>query len=121
MCIIKHTPDKSVIRSSKNKITCNIYLLSVSLCVNKKIQEKSSLKQSLNESFKKGCSTEFTSAGTYWSTAVATVAQQIQIRTNTDRIRVVVRIHPGSHGFLRSKARLLNLCGSISTFNITLY
>lgn len=36
----------------------------------------------------------------YWSTAVATVAQQIQIRTSTDRTRVVVRIHPGSQGFL---------------------
>lgn len=44
-----------------------------------------------------------TSAGTYWSTAVATVAQQIQIRTSTERMRVVVRIHPGSHGFLRTR------------------
>lgn len=39
----------------------------------------------------------------YWSTAVATVAQQIQIRTSIDRTRVVVMIHPGNHGFLWQK------------------
>jgi len=43
---------------------------------------------------------QFTSAGTYCSTAVDTVAQQIQIRTKTDRTRVVVRIQLGNHGFL---------------------
>lgn len=48
-------------------------------------------------------SQQLTSAGTYWSTAVATVAQQIQMRTNTDSIKVVVKIQPGSQGFLRSK------------------
>jgi hypothetical protein len=46
-----------------------------------------------------------TSAGTYWSTAVATVAQQIQMRTRIDRIRVVVRIQPGSQGFLERGER----------------
>lgn len=38
------------------------------------------------------------------------MAQQIQIRTSTDRTRVVVRIHPGSHGFLwRQDGRLYAL------------
>lgn len=37
---------------------------------------------------------KFTSEGTYCSTAVATVAQQIQSNTITERIRVVVKIHP---------------------------
>lgn len=43
------------------------------------------------------------SEGTYWSTAVATVAQQIQINTSTDRTSVVVKIHPGIQGFLSKK------------------
>lgn len=43
------------------------------------------------------------SEGTYWSTAVATVAQQIQISTSTDRTSVVVKIHPGIQGFLSKK------------------
>lgn len=43
------------------------------------------------------------SEGTYWSTAVATVAQQIQISTSTDRTSVVVNIHPGIHGFLTNE------------------
>lgn len=37
---------------------------------------------------------KFTSEGTYCSTAVATVAQQIQSNTITERTRVVVKIHP---------------------------
>lgn len=37
---------------------------------------------------------KFTSEGTYCSTAVATVAQQIQSSTITERTRVVVKIHP---------------------------
>lgn len=52
---------------------------------------------------------ELTSAGMYWSTAVATVAQQIQIRTSTDRTRVVVRIHPGSQGFLWGQSCTLHV------------
>lgn len=64
------------------------------------------------EIYEAGDVTEPTSAGTYWSTAVATVAQQIQIRTSTDRIRVVVRIHPGSQGFLReNRANTVLVCG----------
>lgn len=37
---------------------------------------------------------KLTSEGTYCSTAVATVAQQIQSNTITERTRVVVKIHP---------------------------
>lgn len=37
---------------------------------------------------------KFTSEGTYCSTAVATVAQQIQSNTITERTRVMVKIHP---------------------------
>ena len=37
---------------------------------------------------------KFTSEGTYCSTAVATVAQQIQSNTITERTRVTVKIHP---------------------------
>ena len=37
---------------------------------------------------------KFTSEGTYCSTAVATVAQQIQSNTITERTRVMVKIQP---------------------------
>lgn len=61
--------------------------------------------------------TWFTSAGTYCSTAVDTVAQQIQIRTKTDRTRVVVRIQLGNHGFLPIQQDYDGLYSARSTDN----